>query len=81
MLHVLHQKVNVPFVLLQSHHIDDKRMFHLTEKAKLVPQVLLLLRLEYFLLGYDFNGTNFVSREWIDVPVGAVLTPQLCQLA
>jgi len=81
MLHVLHQKVNVPIILLESHHIDYERMFDLAEEAKLIPQVLLLLRLEYFLLGYDFYGTNLVSREWIDVPVSAVLTPQLCQLA
>ena len=74
MLHVLHQQVNVSIVLLESHHIDDEWMFQLTEEAKLVPKVLLLLRLKYFLLGYNFYSTNFVSRKLVDVPVSAILT-------
>ena len=50
MLHVLHKQVNVSAVLLQAHHFNDEGVLELTQKAQFIPQVLLLLSFEHFLL-------------------------------
>lgn len=74
MLQILHQQVYVSTVLLQPHHIDNEGVLHLTEKAKFIPQMLLLLRIKNFLFGNNFYGANFVGWKLVDFPVSTILT-------
>lgn len=65
MLQVVHQNVQVVFVLGHSTHLADHLVVHLRHVLDLVEQVLLLLRLQHFVLGDDLDGEDCAT-----VPLG-----------
>jgi hypothetical protein len=60
MLHVFHEQVNVSTVLLQAHHINNKRVFQLAQEAKFIAQMLLLFCLHYINLRYYLDRTDSI---------------------